>query len=122
MSEKMKPLGELDKCKDGSFMHYCIIDRRESDEYPYLFNQHGDESLTAHLYAYAIIPREKYESLQAQLTKSRAREKELVEALRYYREDCSGYEPSISVFERMVDELLAKHKGESAEVPEPPGK
>lgn len=30
-----------------------------------------------------------------------------IAALRYWRDECSGAEPSISVFERMVDEALA---------------
>jgi hypothetical protein len=32
--------------------------------------------------------------------------KDAVAALRYYRDECSGGEPSISVFNRMVDEVL----------------
>jgi hypothetical protein len=30
--------------------------------------------------------------------------KELESVLKYYKYECSGYEPSISVFQRMVDE------------------
>ena len=36
-----------------------------------------------------------------------------IEALQYWREECSGYEPSISVFEQKVDKALAEAmKGE----------
>jgi hypothetical protein len=33
---------------------------------------------------------------------------ELEAVLRYYRDECSGYEPSISVFQRWLDEVLSK--------------
>ena len=34
-------------------------------------------------------------------------------ALKYYRDYCSGAEPSISAFHRMLDEALAKADGET---------
>jgi len=43
---------------------------------------------------------EDYEDLTKQLA-------DLREALVYYRDECSGREPSISVFQRMLDEALA---------------
>tara|TARA_R110000765_G_scaffold88649_1_gene169491 strand:- start:6123 stop:6395 length:273 start_codon:yes stop_codon:yes gene_type:complete len=33
------------------------------------------------------------------------RVEKLESALKYYKYECSGYEPSISVFQRMIDEL-----------------
>jgi hypothetical protein len=36
--------------------------------------------------------------------RSLERIKELEGALKYYKYECSGYEPSVSVFQRMVDE------------------
>jgi phosphopentomutase len=33
--------------------------------------------------------------------------KQLRDVLYYWREECTGYEPSISVFERKVDEALS---------------
>lgn len=35
----------------------------------------------------------------------------LERALRYYRDECTGYEPSVSVFDRMVDELIGPPPG-----------
>jgi hypothetical protein len=35
-----------------------------------------------------------------------ARIAELEAVLRYYRDECPGYEPSVSVFQRMLDEVL----------------
>lgn len=34
---------------------------------------------------------------------------ELLEAILYYRDKCSGAEPSISVFQQMIDEVIEKH-------------
>lgn len=38
-----------------------------------------------------------------------------IEALRYYRDECSGAEPSLSVFHRMLDEALADSQRQQAE-------
>ena len=36
-------------------------------------------------------------------------------ALRYYRDECTGYEPSLSVFEKMVDEALSAAQAPAGE-------
>lgn len=45
---------------------------------------------------------------QARAYEAETREMELREVLLYWRDECSGNEPSLSVFNRMVDAALAK--------------
>jgi hypothetical protein len=39
---------------------------------------------------------------------------DMLAALLYYRDECSGAEPSLSVFQRMLDEAIAKATGSAA--------
>ncbi|MBN9410869.1 MAG: hypothetical protein J0H69_17125 [Burkholderiales bacterium] len=40
---------------------------------------------------------------------------ELLEALLYYRDECSGEEPSISVFQQMLERAISRATGDSDE-------
>lgn len=51
----------------------------------------------------------------AELEKQQPVNARLVEALRYWRDGCSGAEPSLSVFARMVDGALAAAEAQQAE-------
>ena len=54
---------KYNKCKDGGFVHNCLTVRREGDKSAHMFKQLGDDSLTACLNGYAIIPMEEYAKL-----------------------------------------------------------
>jgi hypothetical protein len=47
-----------------------------------------------------------YEPISPRVDPKDARIVELEKALRYYRDEYTGNEPSVSVFERMVDRLI----------------
>lgn len=47
------------------------------------------------------------------LRRQKHRNEQLLNVLRYYRDHCTGAEPSLSVFQRMVDEALSEKKGAS---------
>lgn len=51
----------------------------------------------------------------AELEKQQPVNERLVEALLYWRDECSGAEPSLSVFARMADEALAAAEAQQAE-------
>jgi hypothetical protein len=53
----------MEKCKDGSFVHRCVIVKKEGDDHG-LFHQHADDHISAYLDGYAIIPVEEYEELK----------------------------------------------------------
>lgn len=42
---------------------------------------------------------------------------DMLETLKYYRDECSGYEPYLSVFHRKLDTAIAKAEGLSAKEP-----
>lgn len=49
------------KNKDGSYVHNCIINRRENEKAPRLFSKNiEDEGIVTQLNGYAIIPIEEY--------------------------------------------------------------
>tara|TARA_R110002074_G_scaffold199659_1_gene367467 strand:+ start:3062 stop:3286 length:225 start_codon:yes stop_codon:yes gene_type:complete len=54
---------KYNKCKDGGFVHNCHIIVREYDKSAHIFKQLGNDSLTACLNGYAIIPMEEYAKL-----------------------------------------------------------
>ena len=53
---------KYNKCKDGGFVHNCLIVRREGDTSPHMFSQNS-ERCTPTLNGYAIIPMEDYAKL-----------------------------------------------------------
>lgn len=56
------------KGKDGSYVHNCLVVRREDDKVPTLFHQNGNEHVSAFLNGYAVIPIEEYENLTGKPT------------------------------------------------------
>ena len=48
--------------------------------------------------------------LERELAKAEAENAALRMVMLYYRDECSGSEPSLSVFHRMIDAVLAKDK------------
>jgi hypothetical protein len=54
----------IEKCKDGSFVRNCLINRRKEDASPHMFYQDSEASyISAFLNGYAIIPLEEYAEL-----------------------------------------------------------
>lgn len=51
---------KYEKLKDGSYIHNCFIKRRENEKSSILFYQDGDESISAFLNGYAVIPLDEY--------------------------------------------------------------
>ena len=50
---------DFEKCKDGSYIWNCFVERRKDDPSTVIFG--GDnKTITAHLNGYAIIPLERY--------------------------------------------------------------
>ena len=50
---------EFEKCKDGSYIWNCFVERRKDDPSTTVFSG-DDKTITAHLNGYAIIPLERY--------------------------------------------------------------
>ena len=60
----------MNKCKDGSHIWNCLLERRPDDTNKYMFNQSADnDHISCFLDGYAIVPIEKYERLEAFMNK-----------------------------------------------------
>lgn len=51
------------KLKDGSYVHNCLLVRREDDPSEFMFLQDGDKGIRPFLNGYAIVPLKKYMAL-----------------------------------------------------------
>jgi hypothetical protein len=56
-------MSEFKKLADGSYVHNCYLEGRDSDPAEFMFKQNADDSISAFLNGYAIIPIETYEEL-----------------------------------------------------------
>ena len=80
-------------------------------------NQGGGDKVTVWGGRAGAVRRVCTATLQHDLSETKANARliaaapDLLAALLYYRDECSGYEPSISLFHRKMDEAIAKATG-----------
>lgn len=90
---------------DGSLRWPCPVHPAlPKPAYPAQFNGHGGEQSSHDGYSATQVLDYAAQTVAAQAP---GNENKALAALRYYRDECSGHEPSLSVFEKMVDEALS---------------